>query len=675
MATDPLIPANSPFNYNLGINYDTWNPGTTISADLGQITQNFKLIKTYHDTAVGTANPTIPTIDPTEQQVISYVTNPGNPNLQLVMGTNNSALAQGGFGTPWSAGLMAAPPATPGATNPYTDAWVQMVINAFGSASAAKAHLSMILLGNEVDANGPPASDPTDFASYQTWINQSFTNLSLSLANAGLGSIPVSTTIANYPSVATANPIAVNTTTYILNNWSATWNGGSPIVFFNQYTPAGALPATPPNPPGFNEAESTNYAPVIQYFQTVQGEITAIKATAEPFVGETGYSTFWNAAQYAPTASPPGSAGPGSQASVYQQIFNWLNTEYAAGQKTIPLFAFQAFDIPSSDPVQAQYGIYTSSGALKAGIVLPSWTSLPTTTMFGTTGNDKLVGGAANDAFYGGTGNDSIDGGAGQNTAIEAGASASYAIKAAAGAATLVVQDKTGTDGTDQLTNIQNIQFNDTTIVASWITKAASLPADQILKVVDLYTAGLNRAPDALGLDFWASQLADGVSLKDIAKAIFSSAEAAPIFSSNNSNTAFVNLEYQAVLGRAPDAAGAAYWLNELNTGHIQRTDFVTSLISGAHGPGGSAADAQYIANKEAVGGHFALTQGLTDVAWAKVGGSRRQRQHGQRDGGQCADRCLCRDGGDGGRLGAGRADRGNRAVKPCDGRVRFAQA
>ena len=52
MATDPLIPANSPFNYNLGINYDAWNPGTTISADLTQITKDFKLIKTYHD-AVG----------------------------------------------------------------------------------------------------------------------------------------------------------------------------------------------------------------------------------------------------------------------------------------------------------------------------------------------------------------------------------------------------------------------------------------------------------------------------------------------------------------------------------------------------------------------------------------------------------------------------------------------
>jgi hypothetical protein len=35
--------------------------------------------------------------------------------------------------------------------------------------------------------------------------------------------------------------------------------------------------------------------------------------------------------------------------------------------------------------------------------------------------------------------------------------------------------------------------------------------------------------------------------------------------------------------------------------------------------PSGSAADAQYIANKEAVGAHFALTQGLNNATWAET--------------------------------------------------------
>ena len=36
-------------------------------------------------------------------------------------------------------------------------------------------------------------------------------------------------------------------------------------------------------------------------------------------------------------------------------------------------------------------------------------------------------------------------------------------------------------------------------------------------------------------------------------------------------------------------------------------------------GTGGNAADAQYIANKEAVGAHFALTAGLNNVSWART--------------------------------------------------------
>src|SRR5262245_20016993 len=174
---DPLIPAKTPFNYNVGVNYESWDYGRigySIKADLDQITQYFGLIKTFHDVAVGTSNPQIPTIDPTQQQVISYVVN--TPNVQLVMGTVNDALAKGGFGTPWSAGLMT--------SSAYTDQWVQMIITAFGSKQAVLDHLKMILLGNEVDRNGPPKTDPA-FNSYQGWINQSFDNLKASLSNAG----------------------------------------------------------------------------------------------------------------------------------------------------------------------------------------------------------------------------------------------------------------------------------------------------------------------------------------------------------------------------------------------------------------------------------------------------------------------------------------------------------
>jgi hypothetical protein len=604
---DPLIPTNSPFNYNVGINYESWTngrPNRSISGDLDAVTQNFKLIRTYHDVWSGSSTPVL---DGTQQEVINYIINPGNPGLQLVMGTQNSAVAQGGFGNPWTAGAMT--------SSTYTDQWVSMMVTAFGGGTTGVANMQKyvpaILLGNELDSNGPPTTDPA-YPSYQGWINSAFTNLQTSLATAGLGSIAVSTTIANYPNVSinpSANPIAVNSTAYILNNWSASWNGGSPFVLFNQYTPAGTTAVPPPATTG--EAETTNYQPVIDYFNLVQSEISAVKSGAELFVGETGYSTYWNTA--------PGGPGAGSQANVFNQIFTtWLGGEYSTYSKTVPLFVFDAFDqpVPNSDVVQQQYGIYNSNAqGLKTGIALPSWTSLPKNTQFGTAGHDTMVGGSGNDTFFSGTGNDTIEGGSGINTVVEPGKAGAYTMNTAAGSEVLTVRGKSATEGLDQLKNIQNVQFADETIAVSWVTKAASLSASQILKVVDLYTAGFNRAPDALGLDYYASLLADGATLSDVSRGFFTSIEAAPIYSFPNTTPTFVSLVYQNALGREPDVPGLDYWSKELDSGHLARSDFVTALIAGAR----NTADAPYVANKEAVGAHYALTQGLNDVALARA--------------------------------------------------------
>ena len=264
MALDSLIPINTPFSYNIGINYETWDAGRigySIPLDLDQITQYFGLIKTFHDAAVGTANPNDPIIDPTQQQVISYVANQPAKNVQLVMGTNNNALAQGGFGTPWAPGLMT--------SSTYTDKWVQMIIGSFGSAEQVRTHLKMILLGNEIDMNGPPPTDPS-FGAYQTWIKQSFDNLSASLAKNGLASIPVSTTIANYGS---GNAVAVNISAYIQSHWSNGWVGGRPVVFYNQYT----------QHTDQGDASSTDYKPVIDYFDRVYQQLGAkIQPSGKP---------------------------------------------------------------------------------------------------------------------------------------------------------------------------------------------------------------------------------------------------------------------------------------------------------------------------------------------------------------------------------------------------------
>lgn len=335
---------NTPFNYNAGINYETWTMGRTdmdIATDLAGISTYFSLIKTFHDTAVGT---TSIEIDPTQQQVINFLTSNTGQAMQLIMGTNNSALAQGGYGTAWSAGLMT--------SSTYTDAWVTMIINAFGSVANTLQYLACICLGNEVDANGPPASDKhfTDY--YSNWIPDSFTNLQNSLSAQGLGSIPVTSIIANYPLGKTdTNVVASNTVNYINTNWSASWNGGNPFVFFNQYTP--------------NYGQSTDFNAVISYFNSVQG---ILNNAPQVFVGETGYSAEFNTK----TAN--------NQATVITDVFTWLLAQQTGGTVSTPLCVFQAFDHSQKPVGQQQMGLFEySSGTfgVKSGITIPAWINTP----------------------------------------------------------------------------------------------------------------------------------------------------------------------------------------------------------------------------------------------------------------------------------------------------------
>jgi Ca2+-binding RTX toxin-like protein len=230
-------------------------------------------------------------------------------------------------------------------------------------------------------------------------------------------------------------------------------------------------------------------------------------------------------------------------------------------------------------------------------------------------GDDTLQGGAGNDVFAGGGGNDSIDGGTGTNTSLYTGASNHYTI--VVGPSSITVQDKVGTDGTDTLMNIQNLQFMDTNLSTTWFTEAAALPAPQFVELTEMYIAYFNRAPDAVGLDYWASRLSEGMTLPQIAASFFVQPETIAQYAAGLPTQTFVTDVYQNVLGRAPDTAGLNYWVGQLQNGAVSYPTFILAIIFGAQASTGSASDAQYLANKELVGAHFAVTDGLTDATQA----------------------------------------------------------
>ncbi|MEL6754182.1 MAG: DUF4214 domain-containing protein, partial [Pseudomonadota bacterium] len=114
----------------------------------------------------------------------------------------------------------------------------------------------------------------------------------------------------------------------------------------------------------------------------------------------------------------------------------------------------------------------------------------------------------------------------------------------------------------------QSPQFiNDTNAAANRYANE-SLTTSWSDDVFRLYQATLDRLPDTQGQNRWTGELADGAStLEDVAAGFVNSPQFKATFSDNLTNTEFVTLLYNNVLGRGPDAQGLARWVGELDGG------------------------------------------------------------------------------------------------------------
>jgi hypothetical protein len=282
---------------------------------------------------------------------------------------------------------------------------------------------------------------------------------------------------------------------------------------------------------------------------------------------------------------------------------------------------------------------------------------------------ENANGGFGSDTIYGNQANNIVDGSYGTDTFVESGVRSSYSIIKLNNK--IILTDKSGANGTDQILNIENLKFDDISLNlqsnpniyftqskyfslsysltnvqiddhaslkinnsyngvsnitfsdisldTSMFTKMASLSSTQIQSLVEIYIASFNRAPDSLGLDYWGSRLYDGMSLQDIAQSFFDQPETISAYPSTMLTKDFVTKVYNNVLNRAPDTPGLNYWIGELGNGHISKNSFLLAIINGALAPTGSAIDKQTLTNKELVGAHYAIAQGLNNSTnWAK---------------------------------------------------------
>ena len=235
----------------------------------------------------------------------------------------------------------------------------------------------------------------------------------------------------------------------------------------------------------------------------------------------------------------------------------------------------------------------------------------------GSASDDLIIGNSLANVIDGRSGDDYLDGGPGKDTAAYSAALTHYIVSKTPTGYT--VTDKTGTDGTDTLTSIEALRFTDKSINLQIQAQAASAPAADVVRLMELYVAFFNRTPDADGLSYWITQKVGGQTIYQIAESFYSAGvqfSNLTGFSSTMSNTAFVNVVYKNVLGRADggDAQGVAYWSGKLADGSASRGALVSTILDSAHTYKGDASFgyvADLLDNKIAVAKTIAIDYGL----------------------------------------------------------------
>jgi len=128
---------------------------------------------------------------------------------------------------------------------------------------------------------------------------------------------------------------------------------------------------------------------------------------------------------------------------------------------------------------------------------------------------------------------------------------------------------------------------------------------------IELYIAYFNRAPDAIGLNFWGTAFANGTTLEEMATLFVGQDETLAAYPAGTSNNVFAETVYNNVLGRTPDQAGFDFWVGQLDTGSVSRDQFILEVLRGVQ-PG--TPDEGYLDTKVDIGAYFAVHKGMSDV-------------------------------------------------------------
>ncbi|MEA2019429.1 MAG: DUF4214 domain-containing protein [Campylobacterota bacterium] len=143
--------------------------------------------------------------------------------------------------------------------------------------------------------------------------------------------------------------------------------------------------------------------------------------------------------------------------------------------------------------------------------------------------------------------------------------------------------------------------------------------SEQQSEIIEVYIATFNRAPDAAGLAYWVTNMdQNGWTIDQIAQSFFDSDEVSVSYPDTLSNGDFIDKVYNNVLNRDSDTAGKAYWVEQMDNG-ISKNDMIITILNGAKADTGYIVDKQILENKKEVGKNFAITLELDDIDLAST--------------------------------------------------------
>ena len=247
-----------------------------------------------------------------------------------------------------------------------------------------------------------------------------------------------------------------------------------------------------------------------------------------------------------------------------------------------------------------------------------------------TVGEVVLAGTSAAEVLTAVAGLRQIDGGDGVDTAIFSGAQTHYTVSFSADGVTVTDRTEAGL-GTIALDHVELIDFDTDLPVfggpmgLGQFGGHTGLDAEVFEELIGVYIAYFDRAPDAIGLSFWATEFANGASLEQIASLFADQDETEAAYPETSSNAYFATIVYNNVLGRIPDQEGFDFWVNTLDAEVVTRDQFILEVLEGAKAnpPAGAAqdfidqqqADRAYLETKIDIGAYFAVHKGMSDVA------------------------------------------------------------